>query len=133
VSAAVFDSLPALLGAPPMELGASAWATVSEADIDAFGRAVGTGPSPYLALSLTNRFLPELLQVPAAASGVNYGAESARFGAPLQAGDRVRASARLVSAGAVPGGIQTVVEISVEVDGADEAACVVRSLSRWLS
>jgi acyl dehydratase len=89
--------------------------------------------SPYFALSLTNRFLPDLLQVPASSSGVNYGAESVEFGPPLSAGDRVRGAAALVGAAEVKGGVQTTVEIRVEVDGAAEPACVVRSLSRWLA
>ena len=128
----VFSELDALLAAAPADLGATAWAVVSADEVARFERATGAAPSPYLALSMTNRFLPDLLQVPVASSGVNYGADSVRFGAVLAPGDRVRAAATLVAAAAVTGGVQTTVEVRLEVDGRDEPACVVRSLSRWL-
>lgn len=130
---AVYTSLDDLLKAPPLDLGATDWVVVGETEVADFAGSTGGEVSPYFALSLTNRFLPDLLQVPAAASGVNYGAESASFGPPLAAGDRVRGAAALVAADEVRGGVQTTVEIRVEVDGADGPACVVRSLSRWLA
>ena len=128
----MFTDLDDLLAAPPLYLGATEWVRISETDVVRFEAATGAPVSPYFALSLTNRFLPELMSVPAAASGVNYGAESVRFGAALQAGARIRGAASLVTASEVKGGVQTTVEIRVEVDGSDEPACVVQSLSRWL-
>lgn len=128
---AVFDDLDHLLKAAPLDLGATDWVQVADADVSRFEQSTGGDVSPFLALSLTNRFLPFLLSVPGAASGVNYGADGATFGAPLRAGDRIRVSATLTSAAEVSGGVQTTVEIRVEVDGA-EPACVVQSLSRWL-
>lgn len=132
MSPAVFTDLGDLLAAPPLELGATAWTGISGSDVADFESATGGPVSAYLALSLTNRFLPDLLQVPAAASGVNYGAESVRFGPVVAPGDRIRGTATLVAASEVSGGVQTTVEIRVEVEGADQPACVVRSLSRWL-
>ena len=121
-----------LLDAAPRELGATEWVAVAPEELQLFEEATGGEVSPYFALSLTNRFLPELIQVPAASSGVNYGAESARFGPPLAPGDRVRGSAALVAATEVNGGVQTTIEVRVEAEGKSEPACVVRSLSRWL-
>jgi acyl dehydratase len=113
-------------------LGTTQWVTLDPEAVAGFAAATwARTASPYLALSLTNRFLPELLQVPAASSGINYGADQVRFGAPIAAGDRVRAGARLVEVTDVPGGLQTRVQVRVEVDGADEPSCVVESLSRW--
>jgi acyl dehydratase len=129
---AVFAEVDDLLSSAPRHLGTTAWVEVAPSDVQRFERATGGEISPYFAVSLTNRFLPQLIQVPGASSGLNYGADSARFGSPLQAGDRVRCSASLVSAQPVNGGVQTTVEVRVEVDGATEPACVVRSLSRWL-
>jgi len=54
-----------------------------------------------------------------------------RFGPPLQAGDRVRATATLQDVADVRDGIQTRMTIVVEVDGR-EPACTIESLSRWL-
>jgi acyl dehydratase len=129
---ATFSDLDDLLAAPPADLGTTDWIELSHPEVSSFEQATHGPVSPYLALSLTNRFLPDLLQVPAASSGVNYGAESVHFGETLSVGDRVRAAASLVAAGEVAGGVQTTVEIRIEVDGGDGPACVVRSLSRWL-
>lgn len=128
----VFDDLGELLRAAPLDLGATDWVEVTGRELADFAAATGGPVSGYLAVALTNRFLPGLLAVPAASSGVNYGAESIELGPPLAAGDRVRASARLDAAVEVKGAVQTTVEIAVEVDGAPEPACTVRSLSRWL-
>ncbi|HWE54195.1 MAG TPA: hypothetical protein VG435_01710 [Acidimicrobiales bacterium] len=129
---AVFDSLDDLLAAPPRPLGTTPWVLVGADELADFERATGA-LSGFMALSVTNRFLPDLIQVPAASSGVNYGADSVRFGAPLSVGDRIRVGAVLVDATPVRGGVQTTVEITVSVDGAEHPACVVRSLSRWLA
>jgi acyl dehydratase len=56
-----------------------------------------------------------------------------RFRTPLIAGSRVRGTAELVGCDEIPGGVQTTIRITVEVDGSDEPACVVESLSRWLA
>lgn len=127
-----FDSLDDLLAAAPRPLGTTPPVAVGADELADFERATGA-LSGFMALSLTNRFLPDLIQVPAASSGVNYGAESVRFGAPLVAGDLIRVGAVLVDATPVRDGVQTTVEITVSVDGAEQPACVVRSLSRWLA
>jgi acyl dehydratase len=129
---AVFDSLDELLAAPPLDLGATGWVEVGAQEISDFVAAAGSR-SAYLAVSFTNRFLPDLLQVPAASSGVNYGAESIELGPVLEPGQRVRAVASLVDASEVNGGVQTTVEVTIEVEQAEEPACTVRSLSRWLA
>lgn len=120
------------MASAPCDLGVTDWVVVTAADVEGFEGATGSGVSPYFAVSLTNRFLPDLIQVPGASSGVNYGADSVRFGPPLGPGDRVRCSASLVSAKPVNGGVQTAVEVRVEAEDASEPACVVLSLSRWL-
>lgn len=128
----MFDQLDELLAAAPRELGTTPWVEVTGDELVQFEQSTAGPVSPFFAVSLTNRFLPELIQVPGASSGVNYGADSARFGPPLAAGDRVRCSASLLAAAPVNGGVQTTIEVRVEVYGANEPACVVHSLSRWL-
>ena len=135
--AATFGSPDDLLGAVGRHLGTTGWATLEAPDVTRFVEATATPATggavpPLMVLSLTNRFLPELLQVPGASNGVNYGTGSVRFPAEVRAGDRLRASARLCEAVEVPGGVQTTVEITVEVDGSSQPACVVESLSRWM-
>lgn len=135
---AVFDSPDELLGAVGRDLGATAWARIEGADIRRFleatgspAHAEGTVP-PLMILSLTNRFLPDLLEVRGVSSGVNYGTGAVRFPAVVREGQGIRASARLADASAVPGGVQTTVEITVEAEASAEPACVVESLSRWM-
>lgn len=127
-----FDSLDELLAAPPRELGSTGWVTLTAQELADFSASTGA-LSPYLAVALTNRFLPELITVSAASSGVNYGADAIALGPLLNAGDRVRATARLAAAAEVKGGVQTTVAISVDVEGGGDPACTVESLSRWLA
>jgi acyl dehydratase len=132
-----FSTLGELLEAPPVHLGESDWYSVDAASVAAFAAATGSGQSDglvpaWMVLSLTNRLLPELLEVPAASSGVNYGADLVRFGPAVPAGSRLRAEARLIAAEPAGGGVQTTVRVTVRVQSLAEPACVVDSLSRWL-
>ena len=68
-----------------------------------------------------------------ASAGLNVGTDSVRFPGPLPVGHRVRARAALVSCTEVTGGLQTVMRLTLEVEGAPEPACVVDAVSRWLA
>jgi acyl dehydratase len=136
VATTVLD-IDELVMAQGRDLGVTGWRTVEPLQLTLFAAATGGDPTAdaapeYFGLSLTNLFLPELLEVRHAASGVNYGTGSVRFPAPIRAGDRVRGRAALVDVEDVPGGVQTTVEICIEVEKQAEPACVVESLSRWL-
>lgn len=133
----MFGSPDELIAAAGLELGTTAWTPVEVGDVKAFVSATGTPDAqgtvpPLLVLSLTNRFLPELLEVRGATSGVNYGTGRVRFPSTVRPGDRIRVSARLLAAEEVAGGVQSTVEMTVEVEGSSEPACVVESLSRWM-
>lgn len=134
-----FDSPDELLSAVGRNLGTTPWLIVDPASADQFDRATENASEahdrvpPFMVLSLTNYFLPQLLEVGGISSGINYGTGSVRFGAAAaRAGDRIRAIATITDAGEVPGGVQTTIRIVVEVEGTPEPACVVESLSRWL-
>lgn len=145
-----FDELRAAVG---RHLGWTDWLEITQERVDRFAEATGdqqwihvdveraTRESPfggpiahsYLTLALTNLLLPDLIAVPAASSGVNYGTGRVRFPAPVPVGARIRAGAALTEAVDVPGGVQTTITITVEREGTDEPVCVVESLSRWLA
>ena len=133
-----FDSPDELLAAVGRNLGTTPWLTVEPVSTDQFDRATERASgahgrvSPFMLLSLTNYFLPQLLEVGGISSGINYGASSVRFGDAARAGDRLRATATIIDAAEVPGGVQTTIRIVVEVEGATEPGCAVESLSRWL-
>jgi acyl dehydratase len=125
-----FDDLRAAAGT---HLGFTDWLQVDQARIDLFAQATGDPAATYLALSLSNLFLPQLLAVPAAASGVNYGTGKVRFPTPVPAGSRLRGGAEIQAVEEIAGGLQTTILITIEVDGAEEPACTIESLSRWLA
>ena len=101
------------------ELGASDWVALDQDHIDTFAACTGDrqwihvdverarrespfgGPIAhgYLALSLVAAMIMELGVIPAdAATGLNYGLDKVRFIAPVKAGSRVRARAKLRAA-----------------------------------
>jgi acyl dehydratase len=133
-----FHSPGELLAAVGRCLGTTDWMTVTAEAVSQFSEATGspvpddgTVP-PLMVLSLTNLFLPELLEVRGVSSGINYGTGQVRFGSVARPGDRLRATAIISAATEVPQGVQTTVEITVEAEDAKDPACVVESLSRWL-
>ena len=142
------DEVRAALG---RHLGYSDWLLIDQQRIDAFAEATGdhqwihvdperatAGPfgAPiahgYLTLSLSNLFLPQILEVTGFAAGVNYGTNRVRFPAPVPVGSRVRGGAELTDVADVPGGLQTTMTITIEADGVSKPVCVIESISRWL-
>ena len=95
-----------------------------------FGGPIAHG---YLTLSLTNLFLPQVVEVQNVSLGVNRGTGKVRFPAPVPVGSRLRGGVELVAVDDVAGGIDTTMVITVEREGADKPVCVVESLSRYLA
>jgi acyl dehydratase len=142
------DDLPAAVGT---HLGHSEWMEIDQARIDLFADATGdhqwihvdpemaaAGPfgttiaHGYLTLSLTNCLLPQVVSVEGISMGINYGTNKVRFPSPVPVGSRVRVGAELVEVDEVPGGYQTVIRATVEVEDSDRPACVVDAVSRFL-
>ena len=149
--ATVFSSPDELLGAVGADLGTSEWIEIDQERIDLFAEATGdhqwihvdpeaaaAGPfgatiaHGYLTLALTNQFLPEIVRVEGVSMGINYGTNKVRFPQPVTVGSKVRGSAVLTEATEIPGGVQAVITITVEIDGQAKPACVVESVSRFL-
>ena len=147
---ATFDELRASAGT---DLGHTGWIEITQDRVQLFADATGdqqwihvdvdraNAESPfgapiahgYLTLSISNLFLPELLDVAAASSGVNYGTGKVRFPSPVKVGSRVRGSAVITAVEDLGASVQTTITITVEVEGQDKPACVIESISRWLS
>jgi acyl dehydratase len=132
-------------------LGPTDWLEIDQARVDKFAEATGDyqwihvdperakdGPfgttiaHGYLTLSLTSQFLMQLLLVPGATMGINYGTNKVRFPAPVLVGSRVRMTCEIVEVTDVPGGVQVVGRNIIEVENGDKPACVVDMVSRWL-
>lgn len=141
------DELHALAGS---ELGVTDWFEVGQDRIDTFADAtddhqwIHTDPEKaaqgpfgapiahgYLTLSLFIPLFTDLLDVQGVTTKVNYGLDKVRFPSPVKAGSRIRLRATLASVDAVPGGVQIAVDGTVETEGGDKPACVLRSLSRF--
>lgn len=133
-------------------LGYSDWLEVDQERVNLFAEATGdhqwihvdplrasSGPfgAPiahgYLTLSLSNYFLPQIVEVRGFDAGVNYGLDKVRFPSPVKVGQRIRGGAELVNIDDVTGGVQTTIRITIECEGASKPACVIESLSRWLN
>ena len=147
-----FATLDELRGAAGTHLGWSDWVEITQERVNLFADATGdhqwihvdvdraNAESPfggpiahgYLTLSLSNLFLPQLIEVPGAAAGVNYGTGKVRFPSPVRVGSRVRGGAEITAVEEIAGGVQTTIVITLEVEGQDKPACVIESLSRWL-
>lgn len=152
-AATVLDGIDAVRAAAGTTLGVSDWLEITQNRIDAFADATGdhqwihvdpdraAAESPfgttiahgYLTLSLTNFFLPQIVDVRGFAMGLNYGTNKVRFPAPVPAGSKLRARADLTDVTDIPGGVQTTMTVTVEIDGQDKPACVVDVLSRFLT
>lgn len=146
----VFSSPAELLTAVGEHLGNSDWLEVDQTRINQFADATGdhqwihvdpvrsaNGPfgtcvaHGYLTLSLVNLFLPQIIDVQGISMGVNVGCDRIRFPAPVPVGSRLRGSGELLSAEKLKGGVQSVVRVTVEIEGGDRPACVVDAISRY--
>jgi acyl dehydratase len=146
----VFNSAEKLRAAVGGKAGPTDWIVIDQARIDKFADATGdhqwihvdpvraaSGPfgatvaHGYLTLALVNLFLPQLVSVPGASMGVNYGAERVRFPSVVRAGSRIRGTADIVSVESVSGGVQALIRVSIEVEGSPKPACVADTLSRY--
>jgi len=132
------------------ELGASEWVALNQDRIDAFAACTGDrqwihvdvdrarrespfgGPIAhgYLTLSLVAAMIMELGLIPEdAATGLNYGLDKVRFIAPVKAGSRVRARAKLRAA-EPQGDARTLLRLdcTLEVEGQAKPAVVAELL-----
>ena len=144
------DGAHAVRAAVGTHLGYSDWIMVTQEQINLFAEATGdhqwihvdvaeatAGPfgAPiahgYLTLSLSNLFLPQIVEVRGASLGVNYGVDKVRFPAPVPVGSRLRGGAALVEATDVKDWLQTMIRITIEREGGTKPVCIIDSISRW--
>lgn len=149
--ATIFASPRDLLDKEGQVLDTSQWLTIDQARIDGFAQVTGdkqwihvdpvrakAGPfgatiaHGYLTLALVNLFLPEIIEVRGFSMGVNIGVDGLRFLSPVLVGSRIRASGVLVNAKEIKTlTIQSVVRVTVEIEGKEKPACVLDTISRY--
>ncbi|MCW2899477.1 MAG: enoyl-CoA hydratase [Streptosporangiaceae bacterium] len=133
------------------DLGHSGWMEVPQDRINAFADATddhqwihvdteraaagpfgGTIAHGYLTLSLVIPLWSDLLEVTGVGMGVNYGLNRVRFPAPVPAGAKIRLSASLTEVTDVPGGgVQALVDFTVECDRGGKPVCVAQAVYRY--
>ena len=147
----VFNGVDALRGAIGEHLGYTEWLLVDQDRINRFADATGDhqwihvdparaedGPfgaaiaHGYLTLSLTNLFLPDLIKVEGISMGINYGVNKVRFPTPVRVGSKIRGGAEITEVEDVPGGVQVIIRVTVEIEGEAKPACVVENVTRYL-
>jgi acyl dehydratase len=158
MAVSTFDGIDAVREAVGTHLGFSDWTTVTQEQVNTFAEATGdfqwihvdvdraNAESPfggpiahgYLTVSLTNLFLPQVVEVQGISAGLNRGTGKIRFPSPVPVGSRLRAGVELVEVSdverdGVVTGIDTTMIITVEREGGDKPVCVVESLSRYLA
>lgn len=131
-------------------LGYSAWVVIDQHRIDAFADATGdhqwihvdakraaAGPfgktiaHGYLTLSLIPWLLTDVVHTEGVAMGVNYGCNKVRFPSPVPVGSEVRLGASVASADKVEGGVQVVLDVTIEVRNAPKPACAAQVVYRY--
>jgi acyl dehydratase len=84
----------------------------------------------FLTLSLIPYFKDACIEYSGVKMGVNYGTNRVRFMAPVKVNSRLRAHFKLLAAEAIVGGMQTVFEVTIEIEGNAKPACVAELVTR---
>ena len=146
----VFERPQDLIGAEGTQLGPTEWLEIAQDRVDGFAEVTedrqwihvdverakagpfgGTIAHGYLTMSLVNHFLPQLIEVRGFSHAVNVGSDRLRFLNPVKVGSRIRGRGEIVSVEEIKGAYQSVVRVTVEIEGADKPACVVDTISRY--
>lgn len=146
----IYQSPRDLIGQEGTQLGPTDWLAIEQDRVNGFADVTGdhqwihvdverakAGPfggtiaHGYLTMSLVNFFLPDLIEVRGFSHAVNIGADRLRFLSPVKVGSRIRGVGEIVTVEEVKGAIQSVVRVTVEIEGSDKPACVVDTISRY--
>jgi acyl dehydratase len=132
------------------EIATSDWLTITQDRIDQFAEATGdhqwihvdaercANESPFkttiahgfLTLSLVPYFKGQTIAYSGVKMGINYGTNRVRFMSPVKVNSRLRATFKLIECEAITGGVQTVFEVSIELEGHAKPACVAELVTR---
>jgi len=147
---AIIDKPGDLMGQEGLKIGPSDWMDMTQERVNTFAEATGDhqwihvdverakkGPfgAPiahgYLTLSLAAKLMPEILEIKGMKMGINYGTDKVRFLNPVKVGSRVRGHGEFLEIKEVPGGYQSILRVTIEIEGEEKPACVVDTISRY--
>jgi acyl dehydratase len=92
-----------------------------------FGTTIAHG---YLTLALVIPLFTDLLAIEGVRMSVNYGLEKVRFPTPVPVGGKIRLAAVVAEVTGLEGGVQMLLDFTVELQGAEKPACVARVVYR---
>ena len=141
------DELKALVG---QEVGVSDWFLVSQALIDNFAELTqdrqwihcdverarmespsgGTIAHGFLTMALLSHLKAQAVKLDGFKMSINYGFNRVRFPAPVPAGARIRLHSALQGVEEVPGGVQVVWAVTVQIEGQPKPALAAEWLGR---
>jgi acyl dehydratase len=147
MTATTMAELPSLKGT---ELGTSQWFEVTQERVNTFADATddhqwihvdperakdgpfgGTIAHGYLTLSLAPVLLNEIMTVQGMSMGVNYGCNKVRFPSPVPVDSNLRLGLAVAEVENVTGGVQVVLDLTFEVEGASKPSCVAQVVYRY--
>lgn len=145
----MFEKLEDLTPLVGQEIGVSDWIAVDQPRIQAFADAtedqqwIHTDPARaaagpfgttiahgFLTLSLLPRFYETAFRVREVRMGINYGLDRVRFPAPVPVDSRLRGRFVLKRLELIEGGVQMMVEVTVECEAGGKPVCIAESLTR---
>jgi len=145
----MFEKLEDLGPLVGQEIGVSEWIAVDQPRIQAFADAtedqqwIHTDPARaaegpfgatiahgFLTLSLLPRFYETAFRVREVRMGINYGLDRVRFPAPVPVDSHLRGRFVLKRLEPVEGGVQMMVEVTVEREAGGKPVCIAESLTR---
>jgi acyl dehydratase len=146
----IYNSPAELMGQEGGLLGPTDWLLIDQGRVNGFAKVTGDhqwihvdpdkakdGPfggtiaHGYLTMSLVNFFLPDLIEVRGFSHAVNVGADRLRFLSPVKVGSHIRATGEIMTVEEIKGGVQSVVRVTIEIEGGDKPACVMDTISRY--
>jgi acyl dehydratase len=130
-------------------LGTSDWHEVTQADVDAFADVTGdhqwihvdveraketpfggTIAHGYFTLSLIPLLSRQVFGMEGFTFALNYGLNRVRFPSPMPVGGKVRCTVKVAEVQEIPGGAQTMMEMTLEREGGEKPVCVAETLAR---
>lgn len=147
-----FTSVQELHDAIGLELGPTDWVEITQEDVNTFADVTGdhqwihldverakessfggTIVHGFMTLSFLPRFGGELYDFDLGSARLNYGLEKVRFLAQLPVGDRIRASAEIVSVSEQASGTRVNTKWTIERENGDRPVCIAESVTLIVS
>ncbi len=131
------------------EIGVSDWHLVTQDAINTFADVTGdhyfihTDPQRaketpfggtiahgYFTLSLIPLLSRQVFGMEGFTFALNYGLNRVRFPSPMPVGGKVRCTVKVAEVQEIPGGAQTMMEMTLEREGGEKPVCVAETLVR---